>query len=196
MELERRIYDSEMRVETREDGVTRVSGHAAVFNSRSENLGGFREIISPGAFDKVLDDDIRALFNHDPSRILGRSTANTLEVGVDKKGLAYEYVSPDTSYARDLIVSLNRGDVTQSSFGFSVSQDEWDEDEDGILIRTVTSVSRLYDVSPVTFPAYPDTDVAKRHLNDFLSSRRSKRARVALAQKRRHECYERFRGLR
>lgn len=176
MEKEIRYFNFELRVAKGEDGEDYVEGHGAVFNSKSENLGGFREIIKPGAFDDVLKDDVRALFNHDSNKILGRTKAGTLELSVDEKGLFYRYKSPNTSYARDLIESLNRGDVDQSSFGFSVDRygQDWAEDEDGNLTRTISKVKRLYDVSPVTFPAYPDTDVAKRSLDEWKEEQENK----------------------
>jgi len=165
MEKEVRLLNTEFRVMN--DGKVKVRGLAAVFNSLSENLGGFRERIEPGAFDDVLKDDVRAMFNHDPNMILGRSKSGTLKLEVTPEGLAYEYEDPDTTYSRDLVKSLERGDVDQSSFGFQVKSDgqEWRELEDGSYIRTIKKVSRLYDVSPVTIPAYPDTTVAKRDLN-------------------------------
>jgi HK97 family phage prohead protease len=169
-----RHYAGTLAVERRgESQAPLIRGHAAVFDKLSENLGGFREVIAPGAFDDVLGDDVRALFNHDGSLILGRSSAGTLRIGVDAAGLTYEIDPPDTQYGRDLLVSLERGDVRESSFGFRVARggDKWDESEDGVLIRTITRVSRLFDVSPVTFPAYPDTDSAKRTLQEYLQGR-------------------------
>jgi len=169
---EKRQFTGQIMVEKRTDSGPLIRGHAAVFDKLSENLGGFREIIAPGAFDDVLEDDVRALIGHRDELILGRLSSKTLRVGVDAEGLTYEIDPPDTSYARDLLVSLERGDIRESSFGFSIARggDQWTEDEDGRLIRTITKVSRLYDVSPVTFPAYPDTDVAKRSLESFRSS--------------------------
>jgi HK97 family phage prohead protease len=163
--IESRCLKSEVRAEKRENS-TVVRGYAAKFNSLSENLGGFREIIAPGAFDAVLKDDVRALINHDSSLILGRTTAETLRIGVDETGLWYEYDSPDTTYARDLLVSMERGDVDQSSFQFGVEKDEWRDSGEGYLKRTITKVSRLLDVSPVTYPAYKSTTVSKRALDE------------------------------
>lgn len=177
MPIERRIVSSEIRVERRgKDDAPRIIGHAAVFDSLSENLGGFREVIAKGAFDGVLEDDVRALFNHEPDNILGRTSAGTLSIGIDRRGLTYEIDPPDTTVARDLLVSLERGDVRESSFAFEVARggDEWDEDDNGVLIRTITRFKRLWDVSPVTFPAYPDTDVAKRSMAAFVDSRKAK----------------------
>lgn len=178
MNREVRHFSGTIKVERRDASPPLIRGHAAVFDSLSENLGGFREVIAPGAFDDVLGDDVRALFNHDPNAILGRSTAGTLRVGVDAAGLTYEIDPPDTQAARDLLVSMERGDVRESSFGFRVARggDTWDENDDGVLIRTITKVARLYDVSPVTFPAYPDTDAAKRTLSEYLSERNQRAA--------------------
>lgn len=182
MKREVRHFSGSIKVERRDAGAgpPLIRGHAAVFDSLSENLGGFREVIAPGAFDDVLGDDVRALFNHDPNAILGRSTAGTLRIGVDSTGLTYEIDPPDTQSARDLLVSMERGDVRESSFGFRIARggDTWDENEDGVLIRTITKVARLYDVSPVTFPAYPDTDAAKRTLDAYLICRRQREART------------------
>lgn len=164
MEKERRFFSTELRA-TKGENKTVVRGYAAVYDSLSENLGGFREKIAPGAFDDVLSDDVRALRDHDSSLILGRTKAGTLRIGVDDKGLWYEYDDPGTSYSRDLLISMERGDVDQSSFQFTVDDDEWKEDEEQRYVRTIKKVRRLYDVSPVTFPAYPDATVAKRSLD-------------------------------
>ena len=172
MENERRIFSSELAIETREakdGGGKKLRGHAAVFNKLSGNLGGFREQIAPGAFDGVLDDDVRALFNHDSNHVLGRSSAGTLKLGVDKTGLRYTVDLPDTQVGRDLAISVERGDIKESSFAFRVAPDgdTWEEDEDGRIIRTITQFQELMDVSPVTYPAYPDATVAMRSLETF-----------------------------
>jgi HK97 family phage prohead protease len=164
-----RIFDfDELRLVDPEggaQGLPRIVGHAAVFNSLSENLGGFREIIAPGAFaDAIRTDDVRALFNHDPNMILGRNRAKpepTMLIEEDDKGLRMEIQPPETTYARDLVISMRRGDVNQSSFQFSTLDDKW-ETRDGIMVRTVLKVKRLWDVSPVTFPAYPEADSGVR----------------------------------
>jgi uncharacterized protein len=162
-----------VRVELRADGdgeAPKLRGHAAVFNSPSELMGGcFREIINPGAFSDALQtSDIRALVNHDSRMVLGRSSAGTLKVSEDDTGLAIEIDPPDTSYARDLIISMQRGDISEMSFAFTVAEDgqEWtrDPDESGNWTRTISKFSRIYDVSPVTYPAYPETDCALRTL--------------------------------
>lgn len=190
--LETRAFDlSECRYETREDGTSTVVGHAAVFNKLSRDLGGFVEKIEVGAFDDVLSDDVRALINHDANLILGRTEAGTLELKADNEGLSYKINMPDTSYARDLAVSLERGDISQSSFGFVIEEDSWDVLDDGMVIRTIKKVKRLYDVSPVTYPAYPDTDAAKRSLEQYRSNKESVEAEKAKALKEEKDLHKR-----
>lgn len=158
MDIERRVF----RAELREEGEGEIVGYAAVFNQPSEDLGGFVEVIEPGAFRDVLDDDVRALFNHDSNYVLGRNRAGTLGLAEDDRGLESRIKPPATQWANDLLVSMRRGDVDQMSFGFSVETDDWKKDEAGIVRRTIKKIGRLYDVSVVTFPAYPQTTVAVR----------------------------------
>ena len=160
---EKRFFNVETRLKTKGNKKI-VEGHAAVYNDLSEDLGGFREKISPGAFDNVLDNDIRAFFNHDPNFLLARTTSGTLKVSTDKRGLKYSFEVPDTTAGRDLLVSMERGDITQSSFAFQVEKDSWSDGKTG-EIRTIEKVARLFDVSPVSIPAYPsanDLSIAKR----------------------------------
>lgn len=165
--IETRVFKAQ---ELRADPDSRtLRGYAAVYNSESEDLGGFTEMIAPGAFDGVLGDDIRALVNHEDSKILARTSAGTLRLSTDERGLIYEFDVPDTSYGNDLLESVRRGDINQSSFGFTVEADHWEQNDNGYKDkkkprRTITKVARLYDVSPVTYPAYPDTSVALRSL--------------------------------
>ena len=118
-------------------------------------MGGFYEQIASGAFDSVLDNDTRAYFNHDENLLLGRVSSGTLRIGSDERGLWYEIDLPNTSYAKDLVELMKRGDVTQSSFAFLIERDRWEE-RDGKTYRIIEKVSRLLDVSPVAQPAYPD----------------------------------------
>lgn len=147
------------------DGAYEIVGHAAVFEMLSHNLGGFREKIESGAFANVLagsgSAEARALFNHDPSLVLASRRNGTLALAEDDTGLAYRAQVPSgLYYGEALRVLLRRGDVHQSSFAFRVGEDRWDEDEEtGALVRTILEFSALYDVSPVTYPAYPQTDV-------------------------------------
>ncbi len=135
-----------------------ITGYAAVFNKLSEDLGGFREKIKPGAFsDAIEGSDTRALWNHDTNIILGRKSAGTLRLTEDKKGLAIEIDPP--SWAGPYIESIERGDVKEMSFGFIVGTDSWaKKDEENI--RTLEKIAELPDVSPVIFPAYKDTDIS------------------------------------
>ena len=149
-----------------------------MFNRMSENLGGFREIIAPGAFDSVLQDDVRALFNHDPNYLLARSTSGTLKLSVDEQGLRYEFEPPNTTAGRDLVESMKRGDISQSSFAFTVAKDSWEE-RDGGVVRTINKVERLFDVSPVTYPAYPDATVGMRSMQQWMESRNEEQAAEA-----------------
>jgi uncharacterized protein len=163
METERRTNaTAELRVEQDDAGITRVIGYGALFNSRSEDLGGFVEEIDPSAFNKTIQEaDVRALWQHDATLVMGRTRAGTLEVAVDARGLRYSATLPDAQWARDAAESLRRGDVSQSSFGFIAVRDRWEDLEDGGLLRTLLEV-KLRDVSPVTFPAYPETSAAVR----------------------------------
>lgn len=168
-DTERRTHTVEMRVKDASYGkkTPTMEGYAANFNSLSENLGGFREILMPGCFkDAIATSDVRALFNHDPNLILGRNMAGTLRVTEDEKGLRFEIDPPETSYAKDLQVSMSRGDVNQCSFGFTIEEggDSWAKDSDNLWIRTITKVKRLFDVSPVTYPAYTSTNCAVRSM--------------------------------
>lgn len=179
MNIERRFFNSELRA----DEGAPVIGHGAVFNSQSEDLGGFREIIAPGAFDGRLDDDVRALFNHDQNLVLGRTKSGTLRLGLDDTGLTYEVDFPGTTIARDLRESIKRGDIDQSSFAFTVEEDDF-ADVDGVIVRTIHRVSQLFDVSPVTYPAYPAADVGVRNLKRFLESRNASKEVQELARER------------
>ena len=132
-----------------------IRGYAAVYNSDSEWMGGFYEQIEKGAFDSVLDNDVRAYFNHDENLILGRVSSGTLRISTDKKGLFYEVDLPNTTYANDLVELMKRGDINQSSFAFLIDRDRWEE-RNGTTYRIIEKVSRLLDVSPVAQPAYPD----------------------------------------
>lgn len=147
---ETRSYESEIKAVG--EGRT-VEGYASVFNSMSEDLGGFREIILPGAFANVLDNDVRALYNHDSNYLLARTASGTLELWEDDKGLGYRFEMPNTTYGNDMLELFRRGDLSQSSFGFTVEKDSW-KLENGQHVRYIESVSSLFDVSPVVYPAY------------------------------------------
>ncbi|ELD3428703.1 HK97 family phage prohead protease [Enterobacter hormaechei] len=173
MNKELRSYSGEIRAEQR-DNVTHIVGYGSVFDVLSEPMWGFREIIRPGAFDEVLGDDVRGLFNHDANFVLGRTAAATMTLTVDDRGLHYDIIAPETPTIRDLVIApMQRGDITQSSFAFRVAPggDNWYEDDDGVIIREITKVGRLYDVSPVTYPAYQAADSSVRSLTDWKEAR-------------------------
>lgn len=164
MERERRSYTLDRLAVVRSDDKPKLVGHAAVFEIEAEIYGMFREKVAKGAFRRAIaEDDVRALWNHNPDVVLGRNRAGTLKLSEDDVGLAVEIVPPDTQAARDLLVSMERGDVTQMSFGFMIKRQQWEEETEGkaLPLRTILEVE-LLDVSPVTFPAYPQTDIAVR----------------------------------
>lgn len=151
-------------VEIREEsGGPRIVGHAAVFDTLSLDLGWFREKVARGAFTKTLREaDVRALWNHDPNYVLGRNKSGTLALAEDERGLAIEILPPNAQWARDLMESMRRGDVDQMSFGFRSIKESWEGDVNN-PVRVLQEVE-LFDVSVVTFPAYPATDAQVRSL--------------------------------
>jgi HK97 family phage prohead protease len=174
--IERR-YVAELRKAEDDPESRRVIGYAAVFGSSSLPLmdwerGEFKEVIDRNAFDGVIEQsDVFAVLNHDNSRgVLGRSVNGTgsLSLSVDDHGLRYEFDAPRTALGDELLEGLRRGDITASSFAFSVQDERWEEQEDKTYKRTILKIGRLYDVSPVYNPAYPDTSVAQRSLDETL----------------------------
>ena len=174
--MEKRIFNVETRVDSTEDGKDVVVGYASVYDSRSNNLGGFYEFIERGAFtdELIAKSDVRALINHDPNLILARNTSGTLKLSSDERGLRYEFEMPETSYGKDLAVSMKRGDISQSSFAFTVAEDDWSTDDEGNNIRTIKKIDRLFDTAIVTYPAYSQAEsdliVAKRGLKEYQDS--------------------------
>lgn len=138
-----------------------IEGYAAVTESRTD-LGWFREEIAWDAFNDADMSDVRALFNHDPNQILARTKSGTLKVEIDDKGLKYSFEAPNTSLGNDLLELVRRGDISQSSFAFTVKEQEWIERQGERELRRITKVDTVFDVSPVTYPAYGDTTVAAR----------------------------------
>lgn len=187
-EMETRTFACELRAESEgeDDKTNRIIGYGSVFNSRSENLGGFREVIMPGAFDEVLEDDVRALFNHDPNFVLGRNKAGTLTLSTDENGLRYEIHAPQTQTIQDLVIEpMKRGDINQSSFAFRLASDgdEWAEDDEGIIVRTIHKFSRLFDIGPVTYAAYTDANSATRSMKQWKEAVDSGLLKKAITQR-------------
>lgn len=171
---------TELRIADSEGGGATIEGHAAVFDSWSETLGGifpFKEIVRKGAFNESIGkDDIRALFNHDPNYVLGRNRAGTLELVEDEIGLRVKITPPNTSWANDIMTSIRRGDITQMSIGFIVEDDKWST-KDGMDVREIRKV-QLFDVSPVTFPAYTATDVGVRAMQEYDGYKAEQRSKA------------------
>lgn len=188
------------------DGKTTVAGYAAVFNDMTEIGNYFRETIAPGAFTETLKTaDVRAYFDHNSGRVLGRRSAGTLRIHEDAKGLAVEIDLPDTSDGRDVQTLIERGDVTGMSFGFIVTKQTWDDTGD-IPSRTIDEVI-LREVSIVSEPAYEGTSIALRDLDSVRKERETvektaeQRAADAAAAKRRiaekrAKMEQQFRGIR
>jgi hypothetical protein len=151
-------------VEVRATGGNKIKGYAAVFNQESLDLGGFTEVVKPGAFARAIrtGQDVACLFNHDPSMILGRTSSSTLKLTEDSTGLDFECALPETPLAQMVRTAIERGDVHQCSFGFISQKDNWVQRSGGTL-RELLDVD-LLDVSPVTYPAYPQTSVSARNL--------------------------------
>lgn len=167
-DLERRFTAREVRVDQADGSLLPViRGYAIVFNSLSEDLGGFREIVSPEAVKRTLSEgiDLRAFVDHDSARIIGRLSAGTLRVKPDGHGLAIEIDPPDTTVGRDTVVSLRRRDVTGMSFSFRTLEDKWNLKTDPPT-RTLLDM-RVHEVSVVSMPAYPETSVAVRALKSM-----------------------------
>jgi len=163
----------EMRADDADAG--KLAGYAAVFNTEADIGGWFFERIQPGAFAKSIGrgDDVRALWNHDPMHVLGRTASGTLSLREDEHGLHVEILPPDTQLGRDVTTLIKRGDVSQMSFGFRVVSDKW-EMRDGKEVRTILEAD-LLDVSPVTFPAYDATSISARSSATILERRQAER---------------------
>ena len=166
--IEYRNFNLELRGE---DESRHIEGYGSVFNSRSLDLGGFQEIIAPGAFDGVIErSDVKALLDHNAEKgILARSRngKGSLSLELDERGLKYSFDAPHTNLGDEVVEGLKRGDYSQSSFAFTVESDSWTKEEDGSYLRTINKIGNLYDVSIVANPAYTDTSVALRSLDAF-----------------------------
>lgn len=188
---ERRFFVAELRAPEKESRT--VEGYAAVFNSDSEMMyGNVIERIMPGAFDSVIDDNAVALFNHDPNLILARNKVN-MTIKQDEKGLYYRFEAPNTTAGNDLLENLRNGNVQTSSFAFVIADEKWtySDDRSKPSIREITKIKRLYDVSPVTYPAYPDTSVAQRNFAGVIEEKeRETKSYLVDIIKRKHELFK------
>ena len=157
MDKEIRYFESELR--GAEDG-REIHGTAVVFNKRSQALGWFVEIIDPRAFDNCDMTDVIACRNHDPDKVMARTGSNTLTLEVNDGGVDYRFEAPNTTVGNDTLEDIKVGNINKSSFAFTIKSDKWEEQEDGTDLRTILEINKLYDVSPVTNPAYLQTDVS------------------------------------
>lgn len=181
-------------------GKKTATGYAALFNSRADIGGWFTEVIAPGAFTETLkSSDVRALFDHDSGRVIGRSTSGTLRLSEDDTGLSVEIDLPDTNDGRDLAVLMERGDITGMSFGFRVTKEQWDETVEPNL-RTILAAD-LFEVSAVAWPAYENTEIALRTLENAkdearkVLAERNKRMAEARIEARKAAAEQRFRRI-
>lgn len=173
MKKELRYFVAEIRAEGGEE--RRVSGYAAVFNKLSEVLYNFREKIAPGAFKRSLkENDILALWSHNPDIPIGRTSSNTLSLSEDDTGLRFSLDLPDSPWGHSAYTAISRGDVKGVSFGFMVREDEWKRGEEGKPhIRTLKDVD-LIEISPTAFPAYPQTSVSARDLQSVVEEQEAR----------------------
>lgn len=166
-ENETRTINESLEVRSDEEKMI-VKGYALKFGTWSKNLGGFKETVSRSALENTPLKDVRALFNHDPQKVLGRTTNESLKLYIDDVGLRFECELPNTTYARDLYENLKVGNIDKCSYGFRVAKngDEVRYDkEEGIYKRTVNKISKLAEISVVSFPAYEDTVASVRSVD-------------------------------
>jgi hypothetical protein len=196
-DLERRFVPAtEVRVSEIEGQPSRIAGVAAVFNSRSVDLGGFFEVIAPGAFTDVLktNPDVRAVIDHKGGlQVFGRTSNGTLALRESDTGLEYEATPPDTQAVRDLKTLIAGKYIKGSSFSFMVAPggDSWVEQKDGSILRTVSKIAWLGDVCPTDNPAYLDTSVAIRSLSEWRDAQKPKSTGEAERMKMRLQLAER-----
>ena len=168
-----------------------IEGYAALYSSRSVNLGGFTEEITPGAFDGVIEKSVTlALIDHNQSRgILAKNSKGkgSLTLEADEKGLHFRFSAPETELGNELIEYLKRGDITQCSFAFSVADEHWEKTDADEYVRHIDKIDRLYDVSAVFNPAYPETSIAMRSLEAFKASEIEQRAEEETKTEEREE---------
>jgi HK97 family phage prohead protease len=206
-EMERRTYEAELRVDVAGYGkkTPTIRGYAAKFNTLSQSMpifeegrqiGTFREQLIPGCFGTAIaSSDVRALINHDSNLIMGRNVSGTLRMKEDEIGLFFENDPPETSYSKDIQVSMQRGDISQCSFGFNVAPggDDYRKDPEipNGYIRSIRSIGKMFDVSVVTYPAYVDTSCAVRSIVSQLRAEEE----AAINAVKEHEEAERRQSL-
>lgn len=175
-EIERRIISTSVELRKKDGTPGMLQGYGALYESMSEDLGGFREVIRAGAFDRALREgqDILIRAEHDSKLLLGRTSSGTARVTADDKGLRYEVDVPDTQAGRDTMELVRRRDISQSSFAFSIPTPEtgerWSVQADGSILRELLDVD-LHDCAPVSTPAYSQTSVSARALDQAKATK-------------------------
>ena len=166
MDKEKRFLTTEIRADKES---RMIEGYALKFNTESRDLGGFIESIAPEALNEADISEVIARTDHDSGKLLARTESGTLQLEVDEVGLLYRFEAPNTTAGNDLLEYVSRGDISGSSFAFTVKSDTWKNGQKGEPARrTINSIEKLYDVSPVVTPAYPDTSVARRSMEEAL----------------------------
>ncbi|MEG0133399.1 MAG: HK97 family phage prohead protease [Clostridium sp.] len=170
-EIEKRELISEgIEIREAENGTKTISGYAVKWEMKSQTLGyyyRFKEQFKKGAFNNSLtEDDQRGLWSHDTSKVLGRTKNGTLRLVEDEIGLRFELDLPQTTLGNDAYETIKRGDVDGVSFGFKMTKEEWDESDPDNIVRSVTQ-AKLLEISPVAFPAYPDSIVSARSYDPY-----------------------------
>lgn len=181
--IEKRVIPAEEKIEVRADGDTekRVSGYGIVYDRETEIFPGYKERIRGGAFTKSIADtgaEIKSFFNHDPDQVLSTTRSEpALKLTENKSGVKFDSPIPPTTYGNDLIINLTRGNVKGASFAFTVNADGdvWREDGNGVIHREITSAT-LYEVGPVTNPAYTQSSAALRSAESAVEEYRSTEA--------------------
>lgn len=173
MKIIRRNHKTELRTQDDESG--RIEGISTLFGVESPNYGGIIEITHKGFFDGVTTKDVVAMWEHDSAMPLAAVRNGTLSLDIDDVAVKYGFEATETSYSKDLLINVRSRLVDQSSFGFYVKSQEWEERDDGTLVRHLIKAEKWIDVSPVTHAYYPDTSVVAKSLrsayNDFLETR-------------------------
>lgn len=166
----RELLSDGIEVRESESGVKTITGYAVKWEKKSQTMGfwmRFKEQFRQGAFvDSLTADDQRALWSHDTSQVLGRTKNGTLRLSEDDTGLRFELDLPETTLGRDAYETIKRGDVDGVSFGFKMVKEEWDESDSDNIVRSVLK-AQLFEISPVAFPAYPDSTVSARNYDPY-----------------------------
>lgn len=159
----REVRNTNFELRAIEPESRQVTGYAIVFNTESTGISGFSEVISPNALDGVIErSDVLCLLNHNEDKgVLARCNkgSGSLKLEVDERGLKYSFDAPNTALGDELLEGIKRGDITVSSFAFTVESDSWTKKEDGTYLRTINKIDELFDVSPVYRAAYDATSV-------------------------------------